>query len=392
MKTNHKTNKKIESKTHFPSPKRLEHDKIIKQKKMVESIEYIKELLESVSNISIIINENRQIIYSNNLLQKTLGTDLNYVLGMRLGEAIGCMHSHETTEGCGTSEACKYCGALRTILACQNKNEKISSESRITIVEGDKSTSLDLGITASPIVVEGERYIVLQLVDISHIKRLKYLENLFFHDIINKASAFSGLVDSLNEKHLQEELVKKYFPILDKSAKELLDEIISHKNLILAENNDLKLEYTDISITNLINQVATLYKHHDVAKGKNIVIDPDLEEFCIFSDVIILKRILGNLVKNALEASAEGQSIFISSQKINDTVKFFVKNQTVIPRNVELQIFQRSFSTKGSGRGLGTYSVKLLTERYLKGSTGFETSAENGTTFFFTIPIHPAAK
>lgn len=38
-----------------------------------------------------------------------------------------------------------------------------------------------------------------------------------------------------------------------------------------------------------------------------------------------------------------------------------------LPLLVQLQIFNRSFSTKGKGRGTGTYSMKLLTKRYLKG-------------------------
>ena len=39
-----------------------------------------------------------------------------------------------------------------------------------------------------------------------------------------------------------------------------------------------------------------------------------------------------------------------------------------MPDEVKAQIFERSFSTKGRGRGIGTYSIKLLTERYLEGT------------------------
>jgi len=46
------------------------------------------------------------------------------------------------------------------------------------------------------------------------------------------------------------------------------------------------------------------------------------------------------------------------------------------------------FPPKASGRGLGTYSIKLLTERYLKGSVAFTTSPEAGTRFTATLPIN----
>jgi CheY-like chemotaxis protein len=60
--------------------------------------------------------------------------------------------------------------------------------------------------------------------------------------------------------------------------------------------------------------------------------------------------------------------------------------------DVQLQIFQRSFSTKGSGRGLGTYSIKLLAERYSKGRVSFATSPEEGTVFSAACPNLPLEK
>ena len=53
-----------------------------------------------------------------------------------------------------------------------------------------------------------------------------------------------------------------------------------------------------------------------------------------------------------------------------------------------MQIFQRSFSTKGQpGRGIGTYSIKLFGETYL-GGRGFVSPAEapEGTTFSIVLP------
>jgi signal transduction histidine kinase len=48
---------------------------------------------------------------------------------------------------------------------------------------------------------------------------------------------------------------------------------------------------------------------------------------------------------------------------------------------VQRQLFQRSFSTKGIGRGLGTYSIRLLTENYLKGKVSFISNETEGTVF-----------
>lgn len=59
----------------------------------------------------------------------------------------------------------------------------------------------------------------------------------------------------------------------------------------------------------------------------------------------------------------------------------------VIPEGVAQRIFQRSFTTRDEpGHGLGTYSMRLLTERYLDGQVLFESTAEQGTTFFLVLP------
>jgi len=58
-----------------------------------------------------------------------------------------------------------------------------------------------------------------------------------------------------------------------------------------------------------------------------------------------------------------------------------------MPAHVLNQLFKRSFSTKGeTGRGLGTYSIKLFTERYLGGSIEVDSNSNTGTTFTVILP------
>jgi len=96
------------------------------------------------------------------------------------------------------------------------------------------------------------------------------------------------------------------------------------------------------------------------------------------------------MLKNALEASSTGGTVTIGAKAIKNTLEFWVHNESYMPRTSQLQVFQRSFSTKGKGRGLGTYSIKLLTERYLKGSVSFTSTEAEGTTFSISLPLHLA--
>lgn len=88
-----------------------------------------------------------------------------------------------------------------------------------------------------------------------------------------------------------------------------------------------------------------------------------------------------------MEASKPGDDIKLSADLSANEIFIHVWNGTVMPQNVQVQMFQRSFSTKAaSGRGIGTYSVKLLVEQYLKGKVTFISNEEEKTTFTITLP------
>jgi sensor histidine kinase regulating citrate/malate metabolism len=101
----------------------------------------------------------------------------------------------------------------------------------------------------------------------------------------------------------------------------------------------------------------------------------------------LLRRVLSNMLKNGLEATAPGQTVTLNCSERGQSVAFTVHNREVMSAHVQLQIFQRSFSTKAqTGRGIGTYSIKLLGEQYLGGKVEFTSREPDGTSFVLTIP------
>ena len=114
----------------------------------------------------------------------------------------------------------------------------------------------------------------------------------------------------------------------------------------------------------------------------------EIEKRKLVKMVVLLVRSLGNLIKNALEATDIDGSVNVFSEKDDTSIRFSVFNDKVIPDNIQLQIFQRSFSTKAkSAGGTGTYCVKLLVEQYLNGKVYFKSNNEIGTIFTLEIPL-----
>jgi signal transduction histidine kinase len=153
-----------------------------------------------------------------------------------------------------------------------------------------------------------------------------------------------------------------------------------------AEADELSVNPSDLRTKEVLEELAVAYRHHEVATGKSIIVATESEDVGIRSDHTLLLRVLGNMVKNALEASLEGETVTLGSARDADEVTFWVNNPAFMPRKVQLQVFKRSFSTKGSGRGIGTYSIRLFVTRHLRGSVDFESSEDRGTTFWVRLP------
>jgi signal transduction histidine kinase len=137
----------------------------------------------------------------------------------------------------------------------------------------------------------------------------------------------------------------------------------------------------ELDTKEMLEELAVVYRRHEAAEGKKVEISADCESAAFRSDQTLLQRILGNMLKNALEATSAGEKVTLGARGDGDGIELWVHNPTFMPRDVQLQVFNRSFSTKGTGRGIGTYSMRLLASKYLGGSVDFTTSSEDGTTF-----------
>jgi len=371
---------------HAPSG-RLDELELQKQVQLLANNPFLTEAFNHVNVIIIIANQHRQIIFANETFNRLLEIQSNQaILGKRPGEALNCIHSGETLGGCGTSESCRYCGAVDLILKSISDQSENSGEIIITSNDNGIQLPINMFENVAPIEVEGKIFYVITLTDVSDTNRRKLFERVFFHDILNTSGALKGLVSML--KHEVPERLIEDVEFIETAFSGLVNQIQEQRRIIEAENNVLPVDYSELYSNEVLNSVAVLYRNHPVAENKEIIVSADAPNIVFRSDAIILKNVLGNMIKNSLEAIDNHESVVIGCRQIEtDYVEFWVHNHTFIPRSVQLQIFKRSFSTKGLGRGIGTYSMKLFGERFLKGTVHFHSDEKNGTTFFLTLQL-----
>jgi signal transduction histidine kinase len=210
---------------------------------------------------------------------------------------------------------------------------------------------------------------------------------VFFHDILNTAGGISTMAVMLSDGDLTLDEAKDDLII---ASDTLVQEIKSQRILVAAENNALAVQWRTLEPVAFLDALVRTYRNHEVARGKRILIAPGAGGRPFVSDEALLSRVLGNLLKNALEASAGGELVTLGCRDDGDGTTFTCHNGKAMPRQVQLQVFQRSFSTKGRDRGIGTYSVKLLTGKYLGGRVRFTSDEDTGTTFCVSLPRRAA--
>jgi K+-sensing histidine kinase KdpD len=368
--------------TKFAPAERASEARVRDLYRLLTSIPLLEKVMGSVPDILVFLNENRQIVLANDAAFRFLGVEPTLeVLGNRPGEAFGCAHAAETEAGCGTTEFCQTCGAVQAILAAQGGESDVK-ECRMAIK--DSWDALDLKVSTAPFDYEGERFTICALQDISHEKRRRALERTFFHDVLNTVGGLRGFAELLLESEPEE--VPEVASSVSKISAQLIEEIETQRSLLAAESDELSVNPQELKTKEVLEELAVVYRRHEVAKGKSITIAADSESLAFRSDYALLLRVLGNMLKNALEATAAQENVTLGARRDADQVEFWVNNPAFMPRDVQLQVFKRSFSTKGSGRGIGTYSMRLLASRYLRGTVDFSSSEAQGTTFRLRLP------
>jgi len=373
--------------TEFAPPERSGHEEIKRQANIVSRSRQFAGFANLVPDPVLVLNGNRQIVFGNTAalkLVEALGRD--DPRGMRPGEALHCEHALTALCGCGTSSFCRYCGAVNAILSSLSGVERVE-ECRISRrTEGD---SLLFMCYAYPLELRSEKFSLFILKDITHERRIHILEHVFFHDIKNTLTALNGWVNLLKNAD-SPDATREVSGVLAQLSTELVDEVNAQEQLVKAENNQLASQISLIDSLALLRETSALYRQQEIAQGKSILIDRGSVSVELHSDASLLKRVLANMLKNALEDTKEGDAVTLGCRRTRDKVEFWVHNPGFMPPDTQSQVFKWSFSTKSKNRGLGTYSMRLLSERYLGGKVSFSSTPEDGTTFMATYPIHLA--
>jgi len=160
------------------------------------------------------------------------------------------------------------------------------------------------------------------------------------------------------------------------------------------EAGHFPLELAPIEVSLLVDEVVTLSQ--PLALDKSIRIEKNIskEVSVVICDRDRIVQSLLNLLNNAIKFTAEGGTIRVEVDRVDDQIRFKIRDTGCgISKDQLPHVFERFWQAKHRqylGSGLGLYITKGIVQMH-GGKVGVESKSGEGSLFYFTLPIASAA-
>lgn len=216
------------------------------------------------------------------------------------------------------------------------------------------------------------------------------------HDLNSPLSAVKLDISTLkkymnsNKISAEEEVINKLNGMLDNidnSLNSMGNIIMGVRNQIRATGDTDKEEFL---LQDVIDGIKILFR--SILMKNNCQLECDIPEgLLIFGEKNKLDRVIGNLVKNSIDAyvSIEKKGIIkVTAEHKDDNIIIAISDEAGgIDDDIKDNIFKEIKTTKAEkGTGFGLYYSNTIIESSFKGKMYFDSNKGVGTTFYIEIP------
>jgi len=194
----------------------------------------------------------------------------------------------------------------------------------------------------------------------------------------------------------QENLLKKAFEGNDRAINVISELLLVNKTEDIQEK---KYEFSKLNIAEMIEACIFDFSGEAHIQGIEIIFLKEKEEDpIVWADKDKIRVVFQNLLENAIKYSHSHGKIFISLKEKDNEIEISIKDTGIgISEEGKKKIFDKFYRDPGAqkkeaiGSGIGLFTSKQMVEKN-GGKIWFESLENDGTTFFFTIPIYKNQK
>lgn len=168
--------------------------------------------------------------------------------------------------------------------------------------------------------------------------------------------------------------------------------ILTILNTYLYENGQIKLQLSEFNFNELFNEVTKDLISLLEEKNLKLIINSEISDKLIIADRLQIKRVLVNLISNAVTYSDNGTEITLTVKIKNEKLECDVQNiSNYIDEDFIKSVYQKFQSTseytfRKTGTGLGLYIVKQIISAH--SGNVYAKSSKNGVcNFGFSLPL-----
>jgi PAS domain S-box-containing protein len=354
------------------------------------SQELLEAMFEQTSTAIVVIDEQFHMFECNRAACEKPGWTRARIMGKHCSDVLGCMNLNRMTL-CGTSS----CPLTRVL----QKNAPLPSEELLLGAPAGHTDEYAVSIT--PIKADGRRLAVFGAREVSSLKVANTVRSNFVsmvsHELRTPLNSVHGFIDLLMQGHMGELTPeqKTYLGYAQEGVQQLVSMVEDILLMTRSDSGQFEIKPEEVNLLNLANQVLRTLQPQ--ALKASVVLNKDISSPSpvLFADPQRMKQVLNNLVVNAIKFTPPGGTVTLRARPYNEDFVMISVIDTGygIPSEDRDHVFERFYQSNHAGQsrmggyGLGLTIARLIVEQH-GGVIDFDSTVNQGTTFYFTAPLY----
>ncbi len=357
---------------------------------LLDTRHYLEAVVAATPDAVIALDATYRVLDLNPAATEVLGCSPQDALGHGCAEVLRCQNLNRM-ELCGTSS----CPLTRVL----HEKKALANEDLILGTQLEHGREVSASVTS--VEVESGQYVVFTARDVSALKVANQVRSNFVsmvsHELRTPLNSVHGFIDLLLHNHMGALTSEQhmYLGYTQEGVNQLISIVEDILFMTRSDLGQFAIKQQEALFHALVRQVVSSLQPQ--AQKAEVAITQDIPTTLpsLYIDAQKIIQVLNNLITNAIKFTPPGGMITVRARRYDATSVMISVADTGygIPYEDQHHVFERFYQSnhtqqsKMGGYGLGLSIAKLIVEQH-GGIIGFDTIPNEGTTFYFTVPIY----